>query len=130
MRRRKTRSFPRYCEKGPPCPNRRIKEDADSDTGYNTEIVAGKEEASRPNNGWDTWNQVYLEYDFGKPREVKSVEIYRNTYPEAHSTFKDVKVELSEAEDFSDKTVIFDTADVKKNHRRIHRLLQYKAASS
>lgn len=92
-------------------------EDADSDTGYNTEIVAGQEKASLPNNGWDTWTPVYLEYDFGKLREVKSVEIYRNTYPAARSTFKDVKVELSEAEDFSDKTVIFDTADVKEENR-------------
>lgn len=50
-------------------------EDADSDTGYNTEIVAGQEKASLSNNGWYTWTPVYLEYDFGKLREVKSVEI-------------------------------------------------------
>ena len=35
------------------------------------------------------------QYDFKKIRPVKEIKIYRNTYDNAISTFKDVKVELS-----------------------------------
>ncbi len=80
---------------------------------FNTEISAGTENGKpAENNGFDSWDPVYLQYDFGKEREVNQINIYRNTYDNAVSTFKDVKVELSLSEDFSDSRVVFGTEDV------------------
>lgn len=42
---------------------------------------------------------------------MKEISLYRNTYANAVSTFKDVKVELSSTEDFAESTVVYDTAD-------------------
>ncbi len=82
----------------------------------NTMIVAGTEDDSQLNNGWDTWQDVYLQYDFGEERMVQQVDIYRNTYPGAVSTFKNVKVELSNDENFTKPTVLFNTQDVRETN--------------
>ncbi|HFI0038925.1 TPA: family 16 glycosylhydrolase [Streptococcus suis] len=81
------------------------------DAGSNTKIIAG-EETGGADNGYSQWEPVYLQYDFGKIVPVSQVNIYRNTYENAVSTFKDVKVELSTAEDFSSSEVIFAEQDV------------------
>ncbi len=81
--------------------------DADGSEHSNTKIVAGTEDPNQTDNGWAGWKDVYLEYDFGKTQEVKEVKLYRNTYSNAISTFKNVKVELSENPEFSNPTVIF-----------------------
>ncbi|MBO5461114.1 MAG: discoidin domain-containing protein [Ruminococcus sp.] len=83
---------------------------SDDDTN-NTEIQAGTE-AGGEDNGYSTWDQVYLQYDFGKAYDVKSVKIYRNTFANAICDFKDVKIELSADEEFTNPTVIYETADV------------------
>ncbi len=80
----------------------------------NTTIAAGEENKSKPNNGWNDWKDVYLQYDFGEERAVQQVDIYRNTYSGAVSAFKNVKVELSNDENFTDSTVLFDTRDVRE----------------
>lgn len=90
---------------------------SDSDTGSYTSFVVGEENNALPDNGYETWQPAYLQYDFGKVRDVQKVEIYRNTYSAAHSTFKEVKVELSETADFQNPTVIFGTQDVKEENR-------------
>lgn len=90
---------------------------SDSDYGAYTSFWVGEENESLSNNGYENWQDSYLEYDFGKLRDVKQVAIYRNTYSGAHSTFKNVKVELSETPDFKNPTVIFDTQDVKETNR-------------
>ncbi len=89
------------------------KEHSDQD-GHNTMIAAGEENQSKPNNGFNDWKDVYLQYDFGEERAVQQVDIYRNTYPGAVSAFKNVKVELSNDENFTDSTVLFDTQDVRE----------------
>lgn len=81
--------------------------DADDGSNGNLKIVAGVEDGSQPNNGWDNWQDVYLQYDFGKIRDVKKIQIYRNTYAHAVSTFKNVKVELATNPDFTDAVVVF-----------------------
>lgn len=89
------------------------KANADQDNS-NTVVVAGSEDGSKPNNGWDQWKDVYLQYDFGEERSVQKVDIYRNTYPGAVSAFKNVKVEVSNDEQFTNPTVLFDTQDVRE----------------
>lgn len=80
----------------------------------NTIILSGTEDGAQPNNGWDGWQDVYLQYDFGEERLVQRVDIYRNTYLAAVSAFKNVKVELSSDEAFTDPIVLFDTQDVRE----------------
>lgn len=80
------------------------------DDSNNTKIIAGQEIGGN-DNGYSGWDHVYLQYDFGKVRDVKEIDLYHNTYPNAVSTFKDVKVELSSTEDFAESTIVSDTAD-------------------
>lgn len=80
------------------------------DDSNNTKIIAGQETGAA-DNGYSGWDWVYLQYDFGKEREVKQVNLYRNTYDTAVSTFKDVKVELSSTDDFKYSTVIYAKGD-------------------
>ncbi|WP_161947023.1 discoidin domain-containing protein, partial [Streptococcus suis] len=65
---------------------------------------------------YSKWDHVYVQYDFEKEVPVHTVKIHRNTYDNAVSTFKDVKVELSTSVDFSPETteVIFKQADVEE----------------
>lgn len=83
------------------------------DTNNNTKIIAG-EETGGADNGYSKWNHVHVQYDFEKTVPVHTIKIHRNTYENAISTFKDVKVELSTSADFSPETtkVIFEKADV------------------
>lgn len=56
---------------------------------------------------------VYLQYDFGKAYPITKVKIYRNMLGNSLlAKFKDVKVELSQTEDFANSTVIFEKSDV------------------
>ena len=73
-------------------------------------IIAGTE-AGGNDNGYSGWDSVYLQYDFGKERDVKKIDLYRNTYPAAVSTFKNVKVELASTADFSDSVVVYEEND-------------------
>ena len=92
----------------------------DGDTGFGptdsniTKIIAGEENGSAENNGYASWDDVYLQYDFGEPREIHSINLYRNGYENALNTFKRIKVEASPNEDFSDSNVLFGTADVEE----------------
>lgn len=86
-----------------------VKEGSDQDSN-NTKIIAG-DEIGGDDNGYSEWNQVYLQYDFGQSYSIKEVSIFRNTYGNAISTFKDVKVEISASEDFTDSQVLYETAD-------------------
>ena len=92
----------------------------DGDTGFGptdsniTKIIAGEENGSAENNGYASWDDVYLQYDFGEPREIHSINLYRNGYENALNTFKRIKVEVSSNEDFSDANVLFGTADVEE----------------
>lgn len=85
-----------------------------SGTSQYTQIEVGTENGSLPNNGYETWNKSYLQYDFGKERTVEEIKIFRNYYPAASSLFKNVKIELSTTEDFQEGTVttVFDAQDV------------------
>ena len=76
----------------------------------NTRINAG-DEIGGDDNGYSQWEPVYLQYDFGDVYSVKAVDIYRNTYDIAVSTFKDVKVELSASEDFSESYILYGDPD-------------------
>lgn len=77
----------------------------------NTKILAGQETGGK-DNGYSSWQPVYLQYDFGDVKPVERIAIYRNTYSDAISTFKKVKVELSTEADFSKNSqVIFEEAD-------------------
>lgn len=73
----------------------------DGDTGFGptdsniTKIIAGEENGSAENNGYASWDDVYLQYDFGEPREIHSINLYRNGYENALNTFKRIKVEAS-----------------------------------
>lgn len=84
--------------------------DSGSDGSLNTKIIAGIETGSS-DNGYTGWDHVYLQYNFEKLREVKQIKLYRNLYDNAVSTFKDVKVELSETDDFSDTTIVYGMSD-------------------
>ena len=84
-----------------------------NDDSNNTKIIAGKE-IGGDDNGYAGWDHVYLQYDFGKVRDVKQIDLYRNTYNDAVSDFKNVKVELSETEDFANSTVVFEESDYKE----------------
>lgn len=86
---------------------------ASNDDRNNTKIIAGAETGDT-DNGYASWNPVYLQYDFGSIKPVTRVAIWRNTYDNAISTFKDVKVELSTSNDFTPETThtLFETQDV------------------
>lgn len=86
---------------------------ASNNDDNNTKIIAGKE-TGESDNGYSQWDSVYLQYDFGKVAPVSQVNIYRNTYDNAISTFKNVKVELSTSPDFTEETtqVIFGEQDL------------------
>ena len=92
----------------------------DGDTGFDptdsniTKIIAGEENGSAENNGYASWDDVYLQYDFGEPREIHSINLYRNGYANALNTFKRIKIEVFSNEDFSDANVLFGTADVEE----------------
>lgn len=53
----------------------------DGDTGFDptdsniTKIIAGEENGSAENNGYASWDDVYLQYDFGEPREIHSINL-------------------------------------------------------
>lgn len=61
----------------------------DGDTGFDptdsniTKIIAREENGSAENNGYASWDDVYLQYDFGEPREIHSINLYRNGYENA-----------------------------------------------
>lgn len=84
-----------------------------NDDSNNTKIIAGMESGGE-DNGYAGWDHVYLQYDFGKVRDVKQIDLYRNTYDTAVSDFKNVKVELSDTEDFANSTVVFAESDYKE----------------
>lgn len=84
-----------------------------NDDSNNTKIIAGMESGGE-DNGYAGWDHVYLQYDFGKIRDVKQIDLYRNTYDAAVSDFKNVKVELSDTEDFANSTVVFAEGDYKE----------------
>ena len=79
----------------------------------NTTIVAG-EETGTEDNGYAQWQPVYLEYDLGENYNLQEISLYRNTYDNAVSTFKDVKVEIATDEEFTDSSVVYETADVEE----------------
>ena len=79
----------------------------------NTKIVAG-EETGTEDNGYAQWQQVYLEYDLGESYNLQEISLYRNTYDDAVSTFKDVKVEIASDKEFTDSKVVYGTADVEE----------------
>lgn len=90
----------------------------DGDTGFVsddanvTKILAGRESGDPAQlNGFNDWQDVYLQYDLGEPRDIAKIRLFRNGYPAAASTFKNVKVEVSDSLDFASATVLFDTAD-------------------
>lgn len=94
----------------------------DGDTGFTpnnsgedanvTKILAGAESGNPANNnGFDTWNDVYLQYDLGESREIGRILLHHNGYQAAGSTFKNVKVEVADTPTFDNPTVISDTAD-------------------
>ena len=84
-----------------------------NDDNLNTKVIVG-EEIGGPDNGYSKWEPTFLQYDFKKIRDVEQIKIYRNTYDNAVSTYKDVKVELSTSPSFEkDKTtVIFKNQDI------------------
>lgn len=84
-----------------------------NDDSNNTKIIAGMESGGE-DNGYAGWDHVYLQYDFGKIRDVKQIDLYRNTYDAEVSDFKNVKVELSDTEDFANSTVVFAEGDYKE----------------
>lgn len=84
-----------------------------NDDNNNTKIIAGMESGGE-DNGYAGWDHVYLQYDFGKIRDVKRIDLYRNTYDAAVSDFKNVKVELSDTENFANSTVVFAEGDYKE----------------
>ncbi|WP_216430244.1 family 16 glycosylhydrolase [Arcanobacterium phocae] len=79
----------------------------DGDSGFQpndsnvTKILAGEENSSFHNNGFDTWNDVYLVYDLEQVRDISTVKLFHNGYAAASSTFKNVKVEVSTDPDFT-----------------------------
>ena len=81
-----------------------------NEDGNNTKIVAGEERPDTEDNGYSQWQPVYLQYDFGEIYELKEISLYRNTYDNAISTFKEVKVEIASNEEFTDSYVVYKTA--------------------
>lgn len=80
-----------------------------------TKVLAGKESGNpSDNNGFGTWNDVYLQYDLGEVRDVSRVKLYHNGYQAATSTFKNVKVEVSETPDFAYATTIGNAGDYRE----------------
>lgn len=79
-----------------------------------TEIAAGKEDSKLKDNGWDTWNDVYLQYGLDSPREIREVRLYHNQYATSISTFKNVRVQIATDDQF--EKVVFDSgvADFKE----------------
>ncbi|EHK2441970.1 family 16 glycosylhydrolase [Clostridium perfringens] len=84
-----------------------------NDDSLNTKVIVG-EETGGLDNGYSKWEPVFLQYDFKKIRPVKEIKIYRNTYDNAISTFKDVKVELSTSPNFEkdNTSVVFEKQDI------------------
>lgn len=84
-----------------------------NDDSLNTKVIVG-EEIGGADNGYSKWEPVFLQYDFKKIRSVEQIKIYRNTYDNAISTYKDIKVELSTSPDFNENetTVVFKKQDV------------------
>ncbi|WP_341828745.1 glycoside hydrolase family 16 protein [Trueperella pyogenes] len=72
-----------------------------------TEIAAGKEDSKLKDNGWDTWQDVYLQYGLDAPREIREVRLYHNQYATSISTFKNVRVQIATDKDF--KGVVYDS---------------------
>ncbi|PIN51460.1 beta-galactosidase [Trueperella pyogenes] len=72
-----------------------------------TEIAAGEENSKLKDNGWDTWNDVYLQYGLDAPREIREVRLYHNQYATSISTFKNVRVQIATDKDFKD--VVYDS---------------------
>lgn len=105
-------TVPQVQIKNPECATDGVIAGSDDDTN-NTKIIAGQENGIG-DNGYSGWDWVYLQYDFGKLRDVKEIKLYRNTYLAAVSDFKDVKVELSATEDFSNSTVVYGPQDYKE----------------
>ncbi|MCI5825771.1 MAG: family 16 glycosylhydrolase [Arcanobacterium sp.] len=67
-----------------------------------TAILAGAENNNPPENGFSTWQDVYLAYDLGSEREISSVVLYHNGYEKSTTRFYNVKVDVSTRADFSD----------------------------
>lgn len=85
-----------------------------NDDEQNTKIIAGKE-TGEEDNGYSTWQPVYLQYDFKKNEPISEISILRNTYDNAVSTFKNVKVELSTNEEFKENVItVFPEQDIKE----------------
>ncbi|WP_406709523.1 family 16 glycosylhydrolase [Trueperella pyogenes] len=83
-----------------------------------TEIAAGKEDSKLKDNGWDTWNDVYLQYGLDAPREIREVRLYHNQYATSISTFKNVRVQIATDDQF--EKVVFDSgvADFKETKEK------------
>ena len=84
-----------------------------NDDNFNTKIIVG-EETGESDNGYNKWEPFFIQYDFKKIRSVNEIKIYRNTYDDAISTYKDVKVELSTSPNFegNNTIVVFEKKDV------------------
>lgn len=85
----------------------------DGDTGFDptdsniTKIIAGEENGSAENNGYASWDDVYLQYDFGEPREIHSINLYRNGYENA--LFGTADVEETAATKLAAQTITLTT---------------------
>lgn len=83
-----------------------------------TKILAGRENGNPAQlNGFNDWQDVYLQYDLGEARDISKIRLFHNGYPAASSTFKNVKVELSDTPEFTSPTVLFDTGDYKETRQ-------------
>lgn len=88
----------------------------DGDTSFDasesnlTKIIAG-DETGGADNGYAGWNDVYLQYDLGEPREIAQIKLWHNGYANAVSTFKNVKVEVSDTDDFASAQALYGTQD-------------------
>ncbi|MGV4325489.1 family 16 glycosylhydrolase [Trueperella pyogenes] len=101
-----------------------VSEATDGSTAYKgdesgvTEIAAGKEDSKLKDNGWDTWQDVYLQYGLDSPREIREVRLYHNQYKTSISTFKNVRVQIATDDQF--EKVVFDSgvADFKETKEK------------
>ena len=77
-----------------------------SDSGENFTQLSAGEETGGSDNGYSTWQDVYLQYDFGAEYLVNKVEVYRTIYSNGgYIRWKNCKVELSADADFTEGTV-------------------------
>ncbi|WP_343250130.1 Ig-like domain-containing protein [Diplocloster hominis] len=83
-----------------------------SDSGENFTQLAAGEEIGGSDNGYSTWEDVYLQYDFGAEYLVNKVDVYRTIYNGGgYIRWKNCKVELSTDADFAEGTVTVLASD-------------------